>query len=105
MMPLSEILFLAIVVYLLYRFIVNFLLPVVRATRHVREQFRDMPGGSNQQKQQGYRPEQPSGASRTANATGTAGATSAASTTGAASGRQSSTRPPAEDYIDFEEIK
>jgi hypothetical protein len=105
MMPLSEILFLAIVVYLLYRFIVNFLLPVVRATRHVREQFRDMQGGQNPGDQTGYRPEQPSGASRTANATGAAGATSAASTTGAASGRQSSTRPPAEDYIDFEEIK
>ena len=47
MMPLSEIFFLGIVLYLLYRFIFNFCLPVARATRQVRQQFRNMQG--NQQ--------------------------------------------------------
>ena len=42
MMPLSEILFLAIVLWLLYRFFFNFLLPVIRTTRQVRDQFRNM---------------------------------------------------------------
>ena len=37
----------AIVVYLLYRFIVNFLVPVMRATRQVREQFRNMQDQAN----------------------------------------------------------
>ncbi|HXO73794.1 MAG TPA: hypothetical protein VN824_01165 [Puia sp.] len=84
MMPLSEIFFLAIVLYLLYRFVFNFLLPVVRTTRQVRQQFRNMQEGmgeqqsfnggervQSQQKQQ-QRPAQ---------------------------------KPPAGDYIDFEEIK
>ena len=84
MMPLSEIFFLAIVLYLLYRFVFNFLLPVVRTTRQVRQQFRNMQEGvggeqqpfnggervHTQKKQQG--PAQ---------------------------------KPPAGDYIDFEEIK
>ena len=42
MMPLSEIFFLGIVLYLLYRFVFNFLLPVVRTTRQVRRQFMNM---------------------------------------------------------------
>jgi hypothetical protein len=83
MMPLSEIFFLAIVLYLLYRFIFGFLLPVVRTTRHVRQQFRNMqeganadPGGSRgpasqQQPRQGQKPKQ----------------------------------PPVGEYIDFEEVK
>jgi hypothetical protein len=91
MLSLSEIMFMAIVVYLLYRFIVNFLVPIMRATRQVREQFRNMhdqanggsgpsgngasPGGSGP----GYRP--------------------------GAGEKRSSGKPPAEDYIDFEEIK
>ena len=37
----------AIVVYLLYRFIVNFLVPVMRATRQVRQQFRNMQDQAN----------------------------------------------------------
>ncbi|HXB93081.1 MAG TPA: DUF4834 family protein [Puia sp.] len=42
MMPLSEILFLVFVLVVLYRFFFNFLLPVVRTTRQVRQQFRNM---------------------------------------------------------------
>ena len=37
----------AIVVYLLYRFIVNFLVPVMRATRQVRAQFKNMQDQAN----------------------------------------------------------
>ncbi|HMH24095.1 MAG TPA: DUF4834 family protein [Puia sp.] len=42
MMPLSEIFFLGIVLYLLYGFIFNFILPIFRTTKHVRQQFRNM---------------------------------------------------------------
>jgi len=62
MMPLSEIFFLAIVLYLLYRFIFGFLVPVVRTTRHVRQQFRNMQesaGASQQQPRQEPKPKQP----------------------------------------------
>jgi hypothetical protein len=75
MMPLADILFLVIVVYVLYRFVNNFLLPVVRATRQVRQQFRNMQGPADD----------PGGAPRP-------------------DSKQSS-KPPAEDYIDFEEVK
>jgi hypothetical protein len=47
-MALSEIFFLGIVLYLLYRFVFNFFLPIFRTTRHVRQQFRNM-----QENQQG----------------------------------------------------
>ena len=40
-MLLADVLFLAIVVYLAYRFIFNFVLPIVRTTHHVRQQFRN----------------------------------------------------------------
>jgi hypothetical protein len=85
MMPLSEIFLLAIVFYLLYRFVFHFLLPIVRTTRHVREQFRNMQGGMNQQQQQ-TRTETPPQQPRP-------------------SERHSSPRGPDEDYIDFEEVK
>ena len=42
MSPLSEILFLAIALYLLYRFVFNFILPVYKVTRQVKQQFRNM---------------------------------------------------------------
>lgn len=42
MMELPEILFLGIVLYLLYRFVFNFCLPIVRTTRQVRQQFRNV---------------------------------------------------------------
>jgi hypothetical protein len=86
MMPLSEILFLAIVLYLLYRFIFNFLLPVVRTTRQVRQQFRNM--------QEGMGTNQPfnTGEQTRFNA-------------GEQKQERPSAKPPAGDYIDFEEIK
>lgn len=82
MMPLSEILFLFVVFYLLYRFVFNFLVPVLRTTRQVRQQFRNMRDGMGDQQQA-----QPQEAASRPNE------------------RHSSTRGPAEDYIDFEEVK
>jgi hypothetical protein len=115
MLSLSEIMFMAIVVYLLYRFIVNFLVPIMRATRQVREQFRNMrdqanggggpsdngasPGGFGT----GFRP----GAGFwTGAGSGTGAAPGSGAGPGARAGeKRSSGKPPAEDYIDFEEIK
>jgi lipopolysaccharide export LptBFGC system permease protein LptF len=77
MKALQEIFFLAIVFYLLYRFIFNFLLPVSRATRQVRQQFKNMQEG-NMPGQQQPQPERK---------------------------EHSSAKPPIGDYIDFEEIK
>jgi hypothetical protein len=80
-MLLADVLFLAIVVYLGYRFIFNFLLPIVRTTHHVRKQFRENfgePGSSNP-------------------------ANAAKPTSG--DGARRSYKPPAEDYIEFEEVK
>jgi Domain of unknown function (DUF4834) len=48
MMPLSEIFFLGIVLYLLYRFVFNFFLPIFRTTRQVRQQFRNMQENNRQ---------------------------------------------------------
>jgi len=109
MMSVSEILFLAVVLYILYRFVANFLLPVVRATRQVREQFRNMQGND-----QGgaspftgaadpFRAKQASGnpAGQAGRSPGQAGPTASTS----ASSKRPATKPPADDYIDFEEIK
>jgi hypothetical protein len=79
-MALSELFFLIIVFYLLYQFVFNFLVPVLRTTRHVRQQFRNMRDGMGEQAP----PNQTSAHPHE---------------------RHSSTRGPAEDYIDFEEIK
>ena len=114
----------AIVVYLLYRFIVNFLVPVMRATRQVREQFRNMkdqanggsgpsdngasPGGFGT----GYRPGAGAGPGFRPGAgfgTGAAPGSGAGASPGGpgtrAGEKRTSGKPPAEDYIDFEEIK
>ena len=40
---------LAILIYLLYRFIAGFLIPVIRTTSHVRQQFNHMNGKQNQE--------------------------------------------------------
>ncbi len=54
--------FLAILLYLLYKFITGFLIPVFRTTRHVRQQFNQMngkPGAKSQEKQGPSAPETP----------------------------------------------
>jgi|GEM_PF-463627 hypothetical protein len=116
MLSLSEIMFMAIVVYLLYRFIVNFLVPVMKAARQVREQFRNMQDQANG----GGGPSDPGfgtgagpGFRPGTGATpgfGTGAGAGPGSDTGAGPGaraeeKRSSGKPPAEDYIDFEEIK
>ena len=80
-MALSEIFFLAIVFYLLYRFVFNFLVPVARTTRHVRQQFRNMQQHAEQQQQQTQSAESQQ------------------------SQQRPTKRPSAGEYIDFEEIK
>ena len=88
MMSLSEIFFLGIVLYLLYRFVFNFLVPVMRTTKQVRRQFRDMQdtmqgrGGPFQNQATGRPPEQPQTPPKQAPPKNTMG-----------------------EYIDFEEIK
>jgi hypothetical protein len=92
MMPLSGIFFLAIVLYLLYRFVFNFLLPVVKTTRQVRQQFRNMQEGMGEQ--------QPfNGSGERVNGSGERVQSQQKQQ------RPSGGKPPAGDYIDFEEIK
>lgn len=92
-MLLADVLFLVIVVYLAYRFIFNFLLPIVRATHHVRQQFRQNFGGPG--------PQQPD---NRGTPPGTHGARPGPTSSGNKTEKHSY-KPPAEDYIDFEEIK
>jgi hypothetical protein len=97
MMPLSELLFMGVVFYLLYRFVFNFLVPVFKTTKHVRQQFKNMQDhmqqgnpfqqtgnpfqpNNNQFQQQYARPQEPKSAA-------------------------GSSSPSKGDYIDFEEIK
>ena len=77
---LAEIFLLVIVFYLLYRFVFNFLVPVIRTTRHVQQQFRNM-----QDTGQGRPGQQPRSKSWQE--------------------RHTSTKGAEEDYIEFEEIK
>jgi hypothetical protein len=73
--------FWGLVIYFLVRFVVNFLIPVVRAGRQMREQVKDFQDKMNQQTQ----------------FQGNAG-------TGSQAPKQEN-RAKAGDYIDFEEIK
>ena len=77
-MLLADVLFLAIIVYLAYRFIFNFVLPIVRTTHHVRKQFQHMRDSA---------------------------APGPGSPTNSQASEKRTYKPPAEDYIDFEEVK
>jgi len=48
MRSLPEIFFFGIVFYVLYRFIFNFVVPIARTTRQVRQQFKHMQSGTEQ---------------------------------------------------------
>ena len=103
-MAVGEFLFLVIAVYLGYRFIFNFVLPIVRATHQVRQQFRDMQGSghtgfgtSNDFDHSNSRPD--------ANARPTSNARPASQTRSDSSTGNGSYKPPADEYIDFEEVK
>jgi hypothetical protein len=104
MMPLSEIFFLGIVLYLLYRFIFNFFVPIVRTTKQVREQFRNMqdsmrnpgnPGGGPFQHSYNQAPEEPQPKKTDARSSGTS----------RTSGNTGSSNNTMGEYIDFEEVK
>jgi hypothetical protein len=74
---------LALVLYVVYKVVFDVIVPVFRATRHVRRQFRDMQ--QQHMQQQGQQ-----------------------APTSQAPGYQQTTQPkkqPSGDYIDFEEIK
>jgi hypothetical protein len=77
-----SIIFYIILAYLFYKFVFNFLVPVIRTTLQVRKSFRDvrrhMDGHMNP---------------------GTSGGTKPADS------RKTTSTPKKEDYIDFEEIK
>jgi hypothetical protein len=73
-----------LLVYLLYRFIAGFIIPLFRASRQMRQQFQDMNRQANQQPdhqaQSGNTPSDPSGTSKTGSS-------------------------KVGEYIDFEEVK
>lgn len=94
-MALSEIFFLAIVFYLLYRFVFNFLVPVARTTRHVRQQFRNMSDMQEAMRQQQQQAQGQAGQ----------GYASQPQPKPGPSQQRSDKRPPEGEYIDFEEIK
>lgn len=74
----------ALLAFLLYRFIFGFLLPVFRTTRQVKRQFRSMQEKMNemaQQQEEQFRQQQQQNTNK------------------------ESPKAPADDYIDFEEIK
>ena len=89
---------LAILIYLLYRFIAGFLIPVIRTTSHVRQQFNAMNKPHSQEDQsangQGARPK-------------AQGSTSNAqrSTPNAQGPNPGSGTSKVGEYIDFEEVK
>jgi len=108
-MPLSEIFFLGIVLYLLYRFIFNFFVPIVRTTKQVREQFRNMqdsmrnpggPGGPGGPFQHSYThpPEEPQPKKTDARSSSSGNARPSGNT-------GSSNNNTMGEYIDFEEVK
>jgi hypothetical protein len=93
-MPLSEIIFFAIVLYVLYKFVFNFVVPIARTTRQVKQQFRHMQEMHNQQQdpfQGGFGNQGPFGGSSYGQSA-------------AAEPKKPSTSKGGE-YIDFEEIK
>jgi hypothetical protein len=73
----------AIVIYCLIRFIFNFVIPVIRAARQMKNQVKDFQDKMGSQQFQGnVQDEQPT-----------------------QSPRHHSPKPKSEDYIDFEEVK
>ena len=90
-----NVIFLAILFYLLYRFITGFLIPVFRTTRQVREQFSQMKG-----QQMNNQP----GSGTNGNSGGAGATTQNAAPKGSRANRRPNTSKVGE-YIDFEEVK
>jgi len=59
MMPLSRVFLWAIVLYLLYGFVFNFLVPLFRTTRQVRKQFKNMQDAAMRDQMNGEAPGNP----------------------------------------------
>ncbi|HVU84810.1 MAG TPA: DUF4834 family protein [Puia sp.] len=90
-----NVIFLAILFYLLYRFITGFLIPVFRTTRRMRDQFNQMKGGP-MNNQPGSGP------------AGTTGNSHASSHNAGPKSSRAGRRPNTSrvgEYIDFEEVK
>jgi hypothetical protein len=105
MMPLSEIFLFGIILYIGYRFVFNFLLPVYRTTRHIRQQFRNMQdpgmkGASNPFQQSTSQQGRPQPGS--SNGTQSGGARQNDTSSGKPADSPKNTMG---EYIDFEEIK
>lgn len=99
---LPEIFFFAIVFYILYRFIFNFVVPIARTTRQVKQQFRNMQDMHQQQQgqfQDAYGPYNGQGGSFN----GHTGGGPASATRQQQPGPSSTTKGG--EYIDFEEVK
>ena len=91
-----NVIFLAILFYLLYRFITGFLIPVFRTTKHVREQFSQM---------KGQQMNNPHGSGTGGPAAGEPHASPHhAAPKGSRAGRHPNSSKVGE-YIDFEEVK
>jgi hypothetical protein len=85
---------LAILIYLLYRFIAGFLIPVIRTTSHVRQQFNNM---NKQPHQDGQTPNAPP--------PGFGGQNAQGPTPNAQRSNPTSGATKVGEYIDFEEVK
>ncbi|MFN4313912.1 MAG: hypothetical protein ACK4E0_06450 [Chitinophagaceae bacterium] len=72
----------ALLIWFLYNLIFRFIIPVYRASRNMRQQFRQMQERMQQQQQQAGQQQQPT--EKTSRASG---------------------KPASGDYLDFEEIK
>lgn len=75
----------ALLAWFLYKLIFGFIIPVYRASRQIRKQFRDVQDRMQQQFQQQQQQQQASAQNRQQSAT--------------------TAKAPAGDYLDFEEIK
>lgn len=95
---LADLLFLVIVGYVLYRFVYGFVVPLMRASKQVRNQFRNMQQGPSSDFGAGAGPGATYGGQQQ-----NSGATYGGQQQGPPPKRTS--KPPADDYIDFEEIK
>jgi lipopolysaccharide export LptBFGC system permease protein LptF len=103
MNSLPEIFFFAIVFYILYRFIFNFVVPIARTTRQVKQQFRNMQEMHQQQQghfQDAYGPY----TGQTGSFGGHRGEPQASTSTRHGQPGSAGTNKGGE-YIDFEEIK
>lgn len=83
-MNVFKVIFQLFVLYLLYKLIFDFIIPVYKATKQVKKQMNDMQGRMNEQ-MENFQQNQNSGQSQP--------------------GKTAQQKPPASDYIEYEEVK